>query len=86
MQVNAIVPGFTDTPMNRKALADPERVRRQEAAIPAGRIGRPEDLIGPAVFLASAAADYVSGALLVVDGGALAGGPEGQFVNLPAPA
>ena len=86
VQVNAIVPGFVDTPMNRKALADPEQLRLHKAVIPAGRIGRPWDLVGPAVFLSSPAADYLTGSLIIVDGGSIAGGAEGQFVNLRSSA
>ena len=86
LQVNAIVPGFVDTPMNRKAIEDPEQLRLHKAVIPAGRIGEPRDLVGPAVFLSSPAADYLTGSMIVVDGGSIAGGAEGQFVNLRPPA
>jgi 2-deoxy-D-gluconate 3-dehydrogenase len=69
VNVNAIVPGYMDTDLNAALIADPERNRGILARIPAGRWGRPEDLKGVAVFLASDASDYVSGALIPVDGG-----------------
>jgi 2-deoxy-D-gluconate 3-dehydrogenase len=70
VQVNAIAPGFVRTPMNAAHLdANPERLKGIVAKIPAGRIGAPEDLVGAALFLASPASDYVTGHLLVVDGG-----------------
>ncbi len=70
IQVNAIAPGFIRTPINAAFIdADPERLKGIGAKIPAGRIGAPEDLVGAALFLASPASDYVTGHLLVVDGG-----------------
>jgi 2-deoxy-D-gluconate 3-dehydrogenase len=69
VQVNAIAPGYVDTDNTRDLLADPVREPAIRQRIPAGRWGRPEDLVGPAVFLASAASDYVAGHILVVDGG-----------------
>lgn len=69
VQVNAIAPGYIATD-NTQALQDnPERSAAILGRIPAGRWGAPEDFKGPTVFLASAAADYVSGTVLVVDGG-----------------
>ena len=69
VQVNAIAPGYIATD-NTQALQDnPERSTSILGRIPAGRWGQPEDFKGPTVFLASAAADYVSGAVLLVDGG-----------------
>lgn len=67
--VNAIAPGMILTPMNQEAVDDPVRRRRQEAHIPAGRAGRPEEIAEVAVFLASPAADYITGTEIVVDGG-----------------
>ncbi|KAG8748552.1 hypothetical protein FRC10_003686 [Ceratobasidium sp. 414] len=69
VQVNAICPGYIATDMNEKLLADPARLRQISERIPAGRWGEPVDFAGPTVFLASAASQYVSGELLVVDGG-----------------
>ncbi|KAF8575252.1 NAD(P)-binding protein [Ramaria rubella] len=69
VQVNGICPGYIDTDMNAKLLADPTRLRQISERIPAGRWGQPQDFAGPVVFLASAASQYVNGELLVVDGG-----------------
>lgn len=69
INVNAIAPGYMRTD-NTKALQENETRNRQILErIPAGRWGEPSDLAGAAVFLASAASDYVSGEVLVVDGG-----------------
>ncbi|KAL8346136.1 hypothetical protein RB598_000169 [Gaeumannomyces tritici] len=67
--VNAIAPGYIETDMNEALLNDPERLASISARIPAGRWGRPEDFKGTTVYLASKAAAYVSGHVLVVDGG-----------------
>jgi 2-dehydro-3-deoxy-D-gluconate 5-dehydrogenase len=72
VQVNAIAPGYITTDNTRPLREDPERDAAILARIPAGRWGRPEDLAGAAVFLASPASDYVTGAVLPVDGGWLA--------------
>ncbi len=69
VNVNAIVPGYMATEMNEALVADPERSKTILARIPAGRWGKPEDMKGVTVFLASDAADYVSGAVIPVDGG-----------------
>ncbi|THH40439.1 SDR family oxidoreductase [Neolewinella litorea] len=69
VQVNAIAPGYIRTD-NTQALRDnTERSQTILDRIPAGRWGEPDDFKGPAVFLASAASDYVNGTILVVDGG-----------------
>ncbi|KAL8383712.1 hypothetical protein RB595_010763 [Gaeumannomyces hyphopodioides] len=67
--VNAIAPGYIETDMNEALLHDPERLASISARIPAGRWGKPEDFKGTTVYLASKAAAYVSGHVLVVDGG-----------------
>jgi 2-dehydro-3-deoxy-D-gluconate 5-dehydrogenase len=72
INVNAIVPGYIATDLTRPLVEDATRNPAILARIPAGRWGRPEDLGGAAVFLASAASDYVHGILLAVDGGWLA--------------
>jgi 2-dehydro-3-deoxy-D-gluconate 5-dehydrogenase len=72
INVNSIAPGYFRTDMNEPLLNDPERLPQISVRIPAGRWGTPEDLKGAAVFLASAASDYMHGHVLVVDGGWLA--------------
>jgi 2-deoxy-D-gluconate 3-dehydrogenase len=72
INVNAIAPGYIATDNTAALREDAERSRDILARIPAGRWGEPGDLGGAAVFLASAAADYVHGAVLPVDGGWLA--------------
>ncbi|CAN6603368.1 probable NADP-dependent mannitol dehydrogenase [Trichomonascus vanleenenianus] len=67
--VNAIAPGYIATDMNEALIADPTRSRQILERIPAGRWGNAEDFKGPAVFLASNASNYVSGEILLVDGG-----------------
>jgi gluconate 5-dehydrogenase len=70
ISVNAIAPGFFPTRMTEKLL---ERSERQiEARTPLGRVGKPGELKGVAVFLASAASDYITGQVIAVDGGATA--------------
>jgi 2-deoxy-D-gluconate 3-dehydrogenase len=69
--VNAIAPGYMDTSMNVALINDPVRNSKILARIPAGRWGKPEDLKGVAVFLASEASNYLSGAVIPVDGGYL---------------
>jgi 2-dehydro-3-deoxy-D-gluconate 5-dehydrogenase len=69
VQVNAIAPGYIATDNTQALRADADRDRAILERIPAGRWGHPDDLAGTAVFLASAASDYVSGAILPVDGG-----------------
>ncbi len=69
INVNAIVPGYFATNNTQALREDKDRNRQILERIPAGRWGEPEDLCGAAVFLASAASDYVHGTLLPVDGG-----------------
>ncbi|HUB17006.1 MAG TPA: glucose 1-dehydrogenase [Acidobacteriaceae bacterium] len=72
VQVNAIAPGYFRTENTLALQKDETRNRQILERIPAGRWGEPEDLTGAAVFLASPASDYVTGTVLVVDGGWLA--------------
>jgi 2-deoxy-D-gluconate 3-dehydrogenase len=72
VQVNAIAPGYIATNNTAALQADETRNRQILERIPTGRWGRPEDIAGTAVFLASPAADYVTGQVLAVDGGWLA--------------
>ena len=69
VNVNCIAPGYMDTEMNEALMADPTRSRQIMERIPAGRWGKPEDMAGAAIYLASRASDYVNGSVLVVDGG-----------------
>jgi 2-dehydro-3-deoxy-D-gluconate 5-dehydrogenase len=69
VQVNAIAPGYIETDNTAALRADPVREPQIRQRVPAGRWGTPADIAGAAVFLASAAADYVNGHVLVVDGG-----------------
>ena len=71
INVNAIAPGYMDTPLNAALKKDRRRYRSILERIPAGRWGQPQDLMGAVVFLASPASDYVNGTVLVVDGGFL---------------
>jgi 2-deoxy-D-gluconate 3-dehydrogenase len=72
INVNAIAPGYMVTDNTALLRADEVRARQIGERIPAGRWGTPADLVGAAVFLASAASDYVNGHVLAVDGGWLA--------------
>ncbi|UOF90669.1 SDR family oxidoreductase [Fodinisporobacter ferrooxydans] len=72
VQVNAIAPGYIATDNNTALRNDPERFETISTRIPAGRWGKPEDLKGLVVFLASEASNYINGEIVVVDGGWLA--------------
>ena len=72
VQVNAIAPGWFVTSMNEQAFADPKIRERLLRDVPARRTGRPEELGPLAVYLASAASDYVTGQVVFVDGGFVA--------------
>jgi NAD(P)-dependent dehydrogenase (short-subunit alcohol dehydrogenase family) len=76
IRVNAICPSFVETELTERILgqvADPAAIRRERtAAHPIGRLGRPEDIAGLAVYLASDESSWVTGAVLPVDGGYLA--------------
>lgn len=72
VNVNAIAPGYMATDMNEALLADPVRLAQLSVRIPAGRWGTPDDIGNTAVFLASPAAAYIHGEILVVDGGWMA--------------
>lgn len=71
INVNAIAPGYFDTEMNASLATDEQRSRAVTDRIPLGRWGAPQDLKGIAIFLSSAASDYISGAVIPVDGGYL---------------
>jgi len=69
---NALGPGPIRTRFSEPVLKDPAFVKKYAKLIPVGRVGTPEDVAGPATFLASRDADYVNGVLLFIDGGQLA--------------
>ena len=72
IRVNAIAPGVIETEMTIMSRSEPVRRDRLLSRIPMGRFGKPEDLVGASVFLASDLAAYVTGCTIVVDGGYLA--------------
>jgi len=72
IRVNALAPGVIDTPMTENTREDPNRLAGFMKRTPLGRVGQPEELVGPVVFLASPMASYVNGVILPVDGGFLA--------------
>ena len=72
LNINAIAPGYMVTNNTANLRKDAERTRQISERIPMGRWGTPEDLRGPAIFLASKASDYVNGHVLLVDGGWMA--------------
>jgi len=75
VNVNCIAPGLIDTEAVRPALdlQTPEKIRERMEAIPLGRLGQPEDIAYAAVFLASAASNFITGQTIVVDGGSEVG-------------
>ena len=74
IRCNSVLPGTILTDINKDDLADPAKREYMEGRVPLGRLGQPDDVAGPILFLASDLARYVTGAALLVDGGA--------FVNL----
>jgi L-rhamnose 1-dehydrogenase len=74
IRCNSVMPGTIATDINKEDLADPAKRAYMEKRIPLGRLGKPEDVAGCVVFLASDLARYVTGAAVLVDGG--------LFVNL----
>ena len=71
VRVNALAPGIIATAMTEPTRADPKRLEAFLAHVPMKRVGEPEELAGPVVFLCSDAASYITGAILPVDGGYL---------------
>ena len=74
IQVNALGPQLTRTPLTEGLYADPQKMEAVLARTPAGRAGEPGDVTGAAVFLCSPASDYLTGQHIIVDGGRSAGG------------
>jgi NAD(P)-dependent dehydrogenase (short-subunit alcohol dehydrogenase family) len=71
IQINGIAPGYYETDITEEIRKNPEKSQRIQDHIPANRWGKPLDLMGAVIFLASRASDYVNGHILVVDGGYL---------------
>ncbi|GAA2459692.1 glucose 1-dehydrogenase [Actinomadura vinacea] len=69
IRLNGIAPGYVRSAMTEPLLADPARAARIEERVPLGRIAEPAEMVGPALFLLSDAAAYVTGQILAVDGG-----------------
>jgi NAD(P)-dependent dehydrogenase (short-subunit alcohol dehydrogenase family) len=69
IQVNAVLPGTTDTGMAEQAMKDPEWTRQVTQSIPMKRLGRTTDLLGSVLYFASSDSDYCTGQTLIVDGG-----------------
>jgi NAD(P)-dependent dehydrogenase (short-subunit alcohol dehydrogenase family) len=69
IRANALCPGPIDTPLLQELLSDPDRRQRRLIHIPMGRLGRAEEIVNAALFLASDESSYVTGATFVVDGG-----------------
>ena len=74
IRVNAIAPGFFNTPLNAGLMASPECMKPIHAKIPMGRGAEPREIGGTAIYLASDASAFVTGSVLVIDGGELAAG------------
>jgi gluconate 5-dehydrogenase len=72
IQANAIGPGYMATDMNQALIQNPDFNSWLMSRIPSKRWGRPDELVGAAIFLASSASDYVNGQIIYVDGGMLA--------------
>ena len=72
--VNAIAPGVFRTALNQKLLDESDRGKELRMRTPMGRFGKTEELVGSAIFLASEASNFITGEILVVDGGFLASG------------
>ncbi len=69
IRVNSIAPGMTRTEFTRGLWSDEEMMKQATAAVPLGRMGKPEEIAGPALFLASDDSSYMTGTVLEVDGG-----------------
>jgi NAD(P)-dependent dehydrogenase (short-subunit alcohol dehydrogenase family) len=69
IRVNAVAPGFIVTQQSAKSRTDPAHVAAVNLRTPMGRWGQPEDIAGPVLFLASSAAEFMTGVCLAVDGG-----------------
>ena len=73
IRVNAVAPGMIDTPMIEASKADPKMMEATLARVPLGRVGKPEEVSNLVLFLASDESSYITGSVVVIDGGWLAG-------------
>lgn len=71
IRVNCVAPGWVDTSMTASTFADPERQKQISAVIPLGRVGRPEEIAGPILFLCTGHAAFITGEIFNVNGGAV---------------
>ncbi|OWZ56686.1 glucose 1-dehydrogenase [Cryptococcus neoformans var. grubii Br795] len=69
IRCNSVLPGTIETNINKEDLSNPEKRTDQIRRVPLGRLGRPEDLVGPTLFFASDLSNYCTGASVLVDGG-----------------
>ena len=72
IRVNAVCPGYIETPMTASGRSDPERMAQMIAQEPIGRVGQPEEVAEAVIWLCSAAASFVTGHTMTVDGGFMA--------------
>jgi NAD(P)-dependent dehydrogenase (short-subunit alcohol dehydrogenase family) len=72
INVNAIAPSLIATKLAERTMSDPERLAKYLANVPLKRLGKPDDVVGLCVFLASAASDFITGQVIYLDGGASA--------------
>ena len=72
--VNCVAPGWVDTDMSRPALDDPPTAKKVMATIPLGRVGTPEEIAAPILFLCTPMAGFISGEVFNVNGGAVLAG------------
>lgn len=69
VRLNSIAPGWVATDLNAQMREDPGLLKEMESMVPMGRIARPEEIVGPVIFLAGEASSFVTGTTIVVDGG-----------------
>jgi NAD(P)-dependent dehydrogenase (short-subunit alcohol dehydrogenase family) len=69
IRVNAVAPSIVKTKFSQPLWAEADRLKEIEAGVPLGRLGEPEDIVGPVLFLASEASAYITGHTIIVDGG-----------------
>jgi len=72
--VNCVAPGWVDTDMSKEALEDPRSGEEIRRTIPMGRVGKPEEIAGPVLFLCTEYASFITGEIFNVNGGAVLAG------------